>query len=189
MNQRLILASGSPRRKELLTLMGIPFTVSSVNIDEHLEGAPDEVVMALASAKAAAAAIRHPGAMVLGADTLVYCNGETLGKPVNEEDALRMLRMLSGNGNYVYTGVCIINGATGEKLVRCARSHVQFVKISEDSMLRYVQSGEPMDKAGAYGVQGMGGMFVSSIEGSPSNVIGLPMHLVREMLMKMGWQL
>lgn len=187
--QHLILASGSPRRRELIALMGIPFTVCAVDVDEHLSGVPDQVVMRLAERKARAAAALHPGETVLGADTLVHCQGQTLGKPKDADDALRMLRLLSGNVNTVYTGICMIDGQTGAADVRCDHASVQFVAMSEASALRYVQSGEPLDKAGAYGVQGMGGMFVSSITGSPSSVIGLPMHLVREMLMKIGWQL
>lgn len=189
MERRLVLASASPRRKELLSLMGIAFSVCAVDVDEHLSGSPDQVVMELARRKAHAAAALHPGETVLGADTLVHCQGETLGKPRDEEDAMRMLRMLSGCGNDVFTGVCVIDGVTGEESVRCDCSHVQFVTLSEGAMRLYVQSNEPMDKAGAYGVQGMGGMFVSSVEGSPSNVIGLPMHLVRRMLQRIGWEL
>ena len=100
-----------------------------------------------------------------------------------------MLRLLSGSENTVFTGVCVIDGETGSVQVELDRALVHFVEMDEASMLRYIRSGEPMDKAGAYGVQGMGGMFVSHIEGSSSNVIGLPMHLVRSMLRKIGWQL
>ena len=185
----LILASGSPRRRELLSLMGIEFSACPVDVDEHLTGHPRQVVAALADRKATAAHDLHPGKTVLGADTLVYCRGEVLGKPKDEADALRMLRLLSDHMNTVYTGVCVIDGATGEKQVKVDTAEVCFQYIDDDSALRYVQSGEPMDKAGAYGVQGMGGMFVKSINGSPSNVIGLPMHLVRDMLRSIGWKL
>ena len=189
MQRELILASGSPRRRELLTLMGIPFTVCAVDVDENLQGDADQVVMQLALRKARAAHQLHPGCTVLAADTLVHKDGQTLGKPKDEEDALHMLLMLSGGVNTVYTGVCVIDGASGEEFVRCDEVKVHFVEIDEVSAKRYIASGEPMDKAGAYGVQGMGGMFVSSVEGSPSNVIGLPMHLVREMLRKINWEL
>ena len=189
MQNELILASGSPRRKELLTLMGLNFKVCAVDVDENLSGAPDEVVCALARRKAKAAYCLHPGETVLAADTLVCKDGKTLGKPVDEDDALSMLLHLSGGVNTVYTGVCIIDGKTGREDVRCDASKVRFVDIDEESARRYIASGEPMDKAGAYGVQGMGGMFVSAVEGSPSNVIGLPMHLVREMLRNINWQI
>ena len=185
--QRLILASGSPRRRELLSLMGIVFEVCPVDVDEHLSGSPEEVVAVLARKKAEAAYALHPGQTVLGSDTLVFCRGETLGKPADEQDALRMLRLLSDEVNTVYTGVCVIDGATGRRQVRCDSAEVRFTPISEEAARRYVASGEPMDKAGAYAVQGMGGMFVKSITGSPSNVIGLPMHLVRQMLIDIGW--
>ena len=187
--KQLILASASPRRRELLKLMGIDFVACPVDADEHMTGAPDQVVMALAERKARAAAILHPGQTVLGADTLVSCAGETLGKPRDAKDAARMLRLLSGNENTVYTGVCVIDGESGRIDVAFDRALVHFVEMDEASIQRYVQSGEPLDKAGAYGVQGMGGMFVSDIEGSPSNVIGLPMHLVRQMLRRIGWNL
>lgn len=189
MEERLILASGSPRRRELLQLMGIDFTVCAVDVDEHVEGHPEQAVQLLAQRKAEAAYKAHPGCTVLGADTLVYCDGATLGKPRDEADALGMLRRLSGRMNTVYTGVCVIDGATGSKQVRCDRAEVHFITLDDDAAMRYIKTGEPMDKAGAYGVQGMGGMFVSSIQGSPSNVIGLPMHVVREMLRSIGWKL
>ena len=189
MQRELILASGSPRRRELLTLMGVPFTVCSVDVDEHLQGDPEWVVCQLAQRKARAAYAMHSGKTVLAADTLVYKDGRTLGKPSDEEDALRMLMMLSGGVNTVYTGVCVIDGETGNEDVRCDQAKVCFVEIDEAAARNYIASGEPMDKAGAYGVQGMGGMFVSSVEGSPSNVIGLPMHVVRDMLRKIYWEL
>lgn len=187
--KHLILASASPRRRELLSLMGISYTACPVDVDEHLIGKPDQVVQTLAARKAEAAALRYPGCTVLGSDTLVSCKGETLGKPKDEADALRMLRLLSGNVNTVYTGVCVIDGLTGKKDVRLDRTEVHFAQFDDQAALRYIRSGEPMDKAGAYGAQGMGGMFVSSITGSPSNVIGLPMHLVRDMLLSIGWEL
>lgn len=189
MQRELILASGSPRRRELLTLMGIPFTVCAVDVDEHMEGEPYEVVSLLAQRKARAAFAVHPGRTILAADTLVYKDGQTLGKPVDEADALRMLLWLSDGENIVYTGVCVIDGENGCEEVCYDTAKVQFVHIDEESARRYIATGEPMDKAGAYGVQGMGGMFVSSVSGSPSNVIGLPMHMVRNMLRKINWEL
>lgn len=186
---RLILASASPRRKELLSLMGIDYICCPVDVDEHLSGHPEKVVKALAEKKALAAAALYPGETILGADTLVFCNGETFGKPTDEADALRMLRFLSENVNTVYTGVCLIDGKTRKKQICCDSAEVHFVKIDDESALRYIASGEPMDKAGAYGAQGMGGMFVKTMTGSPSNVIGLPMHLVRDMLRNIGWKL
>ena len=189
MQDLLILASGSPRRRELLSLMGIAYQACPADVDEHMTGAPGDVVMALSRRKALAAAAKHPGCTVLGADTLVACQGETLGKPRDQQDAMRMLMLLSDKENIVYTGVTVIDGKTGRIDTRCDQTCVHFVHVSPEAAQRYIDSGEPMDKAGAYGAQGMGGMFVSAIVGSPSSVIGLPMHLVRQMLMEIGWQL
>ena len=189
MQNSLILASGSPRRRELLSLMGITYQICPADVDEHMNGAPDEVVMALSRRKALAVAERHSGCTVLGADTLVACRGEIMGKPQDQQDAMRMLMLLSGGENNVYTGVTVIDVKTGRVDTRCDQTRVHFVPITPEAAQRYIDSGEPMDKAGAYGAQGMGGMFVSAIEGSPSNVIGLPIHLVRQMLMEIGWQL
>ena len=159
--------------------MGVPFIVASADIDEHLSGEPREVVMQLAKRKALAVAEQYPKDDILAADTLVHCSGETLGKPTDQHDAERMLRMLSGNTHSVYTGVD----------VRFAETSVRFIKLTDQAIERYISTGEPLDKAGAYGIQGMAGMFISEINGSSSNVIGLPMHLVREMLISAGWQL
>ena len=169
--------------------MGVPFTVASADVDEHLSGDPQDVVMQLAGRKALAVAQQFPDDDILAADTLVHCSGETLGKPADQKDAERMLRMLSGNTHSVYTGVCLLNMAKGLMDVRFAETSVRFVELSDQEIRRYISTGEPLDKAGAYGIQGMAGMFVSEINGSSSNVIGLPMHLVREMLISAGWQL
>lgn len=169
--------------------MGVDFEVCSVDVDEHMEGHPKQIVAALAEKKARAAFGLHPGETILGSDTLVFCEGAVLGKPTDESDALRMLLLLSGRKNSVFTGVCVINGETGLAQVAVDVTDVFFQDIDQAAALRYIESGEPMDKAGAYGAQGMGGMFVKSICGSPSNVIGLPMHLVRDMLRSIGWEL
>ncbi len=187
--EKLLLASASPRRREMLKMMGIPFDVCTVNIDEKHDGCAKETVMRLAREKALAVQKLFPGRIILGADTLVVCGGITLGKPKDEADAIQMLQMLSGNVHKVYTGVCLLDGKAGIMKTEYDETNVQFLSIDEASIIRYVSSGEPMDKAGAYGVQGMGGMFVSRIEGSPSNVIGLPMHIVRQMLIESGWKL
>lgn len=184
MDQSLILASASPRRRELVGYMGIPFEVITAEAEEIKEGAPETLVMENARRKAGAVAKDHPGRTVLGADTIVYLNGQVLGKPRDEEEAKGMLSMLSGVWHTVYTGVCVIRG--GEEDVRWEASRVLFVPLDGDTIARYVKTGEPMDKAGAYALQGRGGMFVSKIDGSYSNVIGLPMALAREMLIAAG---
>ena len=136
--------------------------------------------------KAAAVAASHPGRLVLGADTVVYLENRVLGKPRDEKEAEEMLLLLSGAWHTVYTGVCLIRDGYGD--VRSDMSRVQFSPLSLETIRRYIATGEPMDKAGAYALQGRGGMFVRRIEGSYSNVIGLPMALVRDMLIKAGMQ-
>lgn len=185
--ERLLLASSSPRRQELLRLMGIPFDVYAVSIDEKSREGAAETVKILSYQKACAAMEKNPSRVILAADTVVACGEKVLGKPKNEADAEHMLKLLSGNVNTVYTGVCLINAAAGYCKVCCDKTDVYFSALDDSAITDYIQSGEPMDKAGAYAIQGMGGMFVEKIIGSPSNVIGLPMHLVRRMLEESGW--
>ena len=184
MQEALILASSSPRRRELMGYTGIPFEVITAEAEETKKGDPRALVMENARRKARAVADTHPGRTVLGADTVVYLEGKVLGKPRDHADAKRMIAQLSGAWHTVYTGVCVIS-PQGED-VRCDESRVRFVRLTEEEIERYAASQEPMDKAGAYALQGKGGMFVSRIEGSYSNVIGLPMALVREMLIAAG---
>ncbi len=186
MAQPLILASASPRRRELMAYTGIPFQVITADAEEMKIGEPEALVMENARRKARAVWRQHPESTVLGADTIVYQDGAVLGKPKDQEDARAMLRRLSGAWHTVYTGVCVIT-ADGKTDARCDASRVQFVPLTDADIDRYIASGEPMDKAGAYAVQGRAGMYVSRIEGSYSNVIGLPMHLVRDMLRNAGF--
>ncbi len=185
MERSLILASASPRRRELMSYTGVPFAVITAEAEEVKEAPPEALVMENARRKARAVWQGHPGAVVLGADTIVYQEGQALGKPRDEADARRMLRSLSGAWHTVYTGVCVI-GPDGKEDTRFDETRVLFAPLDDSAIDRYVASGEPMDKAGAYAVQGMAGMFVRRIEGSPSNVIGLPMALAREMLRRAG---
>jgi len=188
MQNELILASASPRRVEILKLMGIRFIVCPAEVDENLEGSPEDVVRTLAVMKAQKVSRENPNRFVLAADTLVHCNGKTLGKPKDKADASRMLHMLSDNCNNVFTGVCLIR-EDGAVLSSVVKTNVRFCALTDEDIEHYIISGEPMDKAGAYAIQGMGGMFIKSIEGSMSNVIGLPMHTVREMLTSNGFKL
>ena len=188
MDRSLILASSSPRRRELMGYTGIPFEVVTADAPEEKDGAPDALVMENAARKARAVWKAHPGRIVLGADTVVYQDGRVLGKPRDKAEAQWMLEGLSGSWHTVYTGVCVI-GTDGKADVRVDTSRVLFVSLGGESIARYVETGEPMDKAGAYALQGIGGMFVRRIEGSYSNVIGLPMALVRDMLMDAGMTL
>ena len=174
----IILASQSPRRRELLSLYGIPFVVDPSQADEeHVEGTGAERVKKLAQAKCAEVAARHPGRMVLAADTLVCVEDEILGKPKDEADAARMLRLLSARAHEVHTGVCL-QLPDGRQLCGVDTAKVYFMALTEENIRRYIATGEPMDKAGAYGIQGRAGVFISHIEGSPSNVIGLPLGLL-----------
>lgn len=178
---KLILASASPRRQELLSQMGLAFEVVAPEVDEQVEGQADEVVLALAQRKALSVADLHPEAYVLAADTLVYQDGQPLGKPRDAADAARMLALLSGRWHEVHTGLCLI-APGGAQHTAHALTQVQFCALSEADIASYCDSGEPFGKAGAYAIQGLGGMYVEQICGSYSNVVGLPTALTRRML-------
>lgn len=180
-----ILASGSPRRKEILETMGISFSVDVSEADESFEGLPQDAVLELSRRKANAVAQRYMDAYVLAADTLVYAE-HVLGKPGTKENAVRMLRELSGKWHSVFTGMTLVHPRTQRIIQRICETRVHFVDMSDDDIIAYAESGEPIDKAGAYGIQGLGGMFVDRIEGSYSNVVGLPMSVLREMISEMN---
>lgn len=181
----LILASGSPRRRELLDLMGLTYTVETPDVDESFSGRPSETVMEISRRKAAAVAARHSDSIIIAADTLVFADG-ALGKPHTPERAKEMLRSLAGNWHHVYTGITVINTRSGRILRNVDKTRVHLVPMTEQEINAYVATGEPLDKAGAYGIQGMGGMFVDRIDGSYSNVVGLPMSMLRIMLAQVG---
>lgn len=181
----LILASGSPRRRELLDLMGLTYTVETPDVDESFSGRPSETVMEISRRKAAAVAARHSDSIIIAADTLVFADG-ALGKPHTPERAKEMLRSLAGNWHHVYTGITVINTRSGRILRNVDKTRVHLVPMTEQEIDAYVATGEPLDKAGAYGIQGMGGMFVDRIDGSYSNVVGLPMSMLRTMLALVG---
>ena len=183
----LILASGSPRRQELLRLLGIPFTVDAPEVDEHTGLGAREAVRLLARRKALAGAAAHPGCVILAADTLVALDGVPLGKPKDPDDAVRMLRALSGRTHRVYTGVSVLS-PSGELFTGADASSVTFCPIPEAEILSYVRSGEPMDKAGAYALQGRASLWITRLEGSYSSVIGLPLYLVRTLLLESGYR-
>lgn len=188
---RLVLASGSPRRIELLTEAGFTPLVAPQDVDETaLEGeAPEHLVERLARLKATSALTNSPacaGDVIIAADTIVTLNGELLGKPADEADARRMLAELSGNKHQVKTGVCIaLAGETPEnaKLVSFVdSSDVEFYELTAEEISAYVATAEPMDKAGAYGIQGLGRALVKSINGDYFNIVGLPVaRLLREL--------
>ena len=182
---QLILASGSPRRRELLAYLGIPFAVVPSNVEERAEGTGLRQVAMLARLKGSDIASAYPAYPVLSADTLVCLDDQVLGKPTDEADARRMLARLSGQWHSVHTGVCL-RTPDGAMLERVETTRVKFCQMSIQEIDRYVRTGEPMDKAGAYAMQGIGAMFVERIEGSPSNVIGLPLCAVSALLTAAG---
>ena len=184
--ETIILASQSPRRRELMSLYGVPFEVDPSQADEeHVDGTGAERVKKLAQLKCAEVAQRHPGQYVLAADTLVCVEDEILGKPKDEADAHRMLRMLSARAHEVHTGVCL-RLPDGRELCGVDTARVHFMELTDEMIRRYIATGEPMDKAGAYGIQGIAGIFISHIEGSPSNVIGLPLGLLTRFFAQAG---
>ncbi len=174
---RIILASASPRRAELLEIMGLPFEVMPGNIDETFRRGenPREHVLRLSETKALLAARRHPDAWVLGADTIVVVAGEVLGKPGSPAEATQMLKKLSGREHEVFTGFSIVRQDRGVGICEVVGSSVLFRTIADEEMIWYTGTEEPYDKAGAYAVQGMGGCFIREIHGSFSNVVGLPL--------------
>ena len=185
--EKLILASCSPRRSELLTLAGIPFDAVSPDVDETCGLSAGEAVAVLSARKAEAVGAQFPGRFVLAADTLVAADGIPLGKPRNAEDAARMLRMLSGRTHQVYTGVSV-RSPDGKLFTETDCSDVTFCQVPEEEILAYVRTGEPLDKAGAYALQGRASLWITRLEGSYSSVIGLPLYLVRRLLLESGYR-
>lgn len=182
----LILASGSPRRKELLSLYTRNFTVCASDFDESGVSAasPAQLVEKLARGKCLAVAAKHPGCLVLGCDTVVDVNGEVLGKPHSAEDARRMLHLLSGAAHKVHTGVCAsLNGRTESFADTC---EVRFFPISDDEIERYTATAEPYDKAGAYAIQGRAALWLDSIAGDYYTIMGLPVSRTARLLEKFG---
>ena len=182
----IILASASPRRRELLEQIGLPFSVRPSAEEPEVDSlSPEEAVCAVALAKAEnVASVSSSEELILAADTLVYLDGNPLGKPADREEAVSMLRRLSGREHEVYTGIALVGA--GRKLVRCKRTVVWFRPLTEDLIRRYVDTGEPMDKAGAYGIQGIGCLLIDSIQGDYNNVVGLPLGLLNDMLESFG---
>ncbi len=178
----MILASASPRRKELLTYIIPRFDVVPSGIDETASGTPAEQVKKLALDKALDVASKHPDALVIGADTLVAAGRRVLGKPASEAEAADMLRLLSGREHKVYTGVAVVSDGAAKADVNMTR--VLFAPLSDAEIRDYIKTGEPMDKAGAYGIQGYGGKFIRAVHGCYFNVMGLPLNMLYNMLKK-----
>lgn len=181
----VILASQSPRRRELLALLQIPFDVEVSGEQEIIpeDACPEQIVMALAEQKAQHVFLRHPNHCVIGADTIVVLNGHILGKPKTAAQAVEYLSALQGKNHYVLTGVCVKtpNGS----LTRYESTLVRFRPMTIDEITWYASTGDPMDKAGAYGVQGLACCFVDSVDGNFFNVVGLPLPLLYSMLLEL----
>ena len=186
MSSMLVLASASPRRQELLRNAGISFEVQPAEIpeDTHPGEPAKDCAERLARDKALAVARQRPRDVVLGADTIVVVDGQILGKPADRADAVRMLRMLSGREHRVITGVALV--VSGQWFVASEITNVTFSEITEREIADYVATGEPMDKAGAYAIQGIASRWVPRVEGDYSNVVGLPVALVYRMLRDNG---
>lgn len=186
-NYTLVLASASPRRREILSAAGYGHVVRPADIDESVfDGIKPQLMVQLLAAGKAAAAVENAGEWILGADTVVASEGKVLGKPANEDDAFRMLSMLSGKTHYVYTGVALLCADDGRMRTLCEETAVKFRKLSEEEIRAYIETGEPMDKAGAYGIQGKGGALVEKTEGDFQNVVGLPLTAVRRLMSEMN---
>ncbi len=186
----LILGSGSPRRREVLETLGLTFEVEAPDVDETRfpDESPDMYVERVARAKATKLAGRDR--VVLAGDTAVAIDGKVLGKPGHPEEARGMLRRLQGKKHEVFTGVAIAVARPEVEVVSLVEvTEVEILPMTDDEIARYVDDGEPMDKAGAYALQGRGGVFVSSVSGSPTNVIGLPVHLLPRLFTKVGMEL
>jgi septum formation protein len=188
MKQKIILASTSPRRHELAKTMGLDFDIvpSRYEEDMTLKLSPHRLVMELAFGKAEDVAKRHKDAIVIGVDTIVVFKGKKLGKPVDKKHAFDMLKSFSGKAQRVYSGVAIIDCRTGRSVRSCEETKLWFRKMHDDEIWRYVQTGEPLDKAGAYGIQDLSSIFVKKIDGCYYNVVGFPIHNIYICLKKLG---
>jgi septum formation protein len=184
----LVLASSSPRRSELLRNAGIPFQVQAADVPETPRRGekPLELAMRLARAKADAVALLRPEAFVLGADTIVIVDNKILGKPADDADATRMLRLLSDRAHEVTTALCLIFPHATERITTQETTRVHFSLLTDADIADYVATGEPMDKAGAYAIQGIAGKWIDQIEGDYFNVVGLPVAKTYRILKQSG---
>lgn len=180
----IILASASPRRKEILENVNVKFTVVASDIDEVVleNEPPKELVKRLAFEKCMDIARKNKDALVIGADTIVVLNNHILGKPNNEEDAYNMVKLLSGKKHQVITGISLINLRSDKKVIDYVVSEVTFKDLSEETIRDYINTKESLDKAGAYGIQGYGGLLVENINGDYFNIVGLPISRISDLL-------
>lgn len=184
--RRLILASGSPRRAEILRKAEVKFEIRVPrNLrEESASSDPTQCVLSLSRAKATSVSGESEQGIILGADTIVVLDGDILGKPKDKREAFAILKRLSGRTHTVYTGITLVNKDNGKTISGYDSTEVTFNRLDDKEAESYIESGEPMDKAGAYGIQGMGGFLVEKIQGSFDNVIGLPTEKLKEMLKK-----
>ena len=184
----IILASASPRRKELLEKIGLKFEVDASGCDEEINAGldPQEIVRQLSIKKAKSVAARHKNAIVIAADTIGVMGDKILGKPHTENEACKMLQVISGKSHLVITGFSILDTATNKIVTGIANTRVYIKKLTGQEIDAYVKTGEPLDKAGAYAIQGMGAVIVEKIEGDYYNVMGLPLHALTEALKEFG---
>lgn len=185
---RIILASQSPRRRQLLTQMGIAFEVVPSDFDEYLDDnrPPESVAVELALGKALAVAEKYPDSIVIGSDTIVTIDGKQLGKPCDKAEAYAMLKHLSGTHNEVTTGVVVVRKADGTQLTGADIAHVYFKPYNAEAVAKYVETGDPLDKAGAYGIQSGAAPLIDHIDGNHDTIIGLPTRVLAEQLASVG---
>jgi len=186
--RKIILASSSSRRKQILEQVGLNFIVEVSDYEEKsIPGvSPSEFVETLSLEKANVVAKNHNDAIIIGADTIVVLDNQILGKPKTKQDAREMLKKLSGNTHSVFTGFTIIDTVNKRTITNHVETKIRFKNLSEEEILAYIETGEPMDKAGAYGVQDRGALFVEHIEGDYSSVMGLPIVKIFEILKELG---
>lgn len=180
--ERWVLASASPRRRELFSLLELPFVATAAEVDEAIEGeeSPQEMVCRLSLAKAKAVGLLYPGGLIIAADTIVVLDGDILGKPADEAEAVAMLRRLQGRKHIVFSGVTVYHLPSGRAITELAESAVWMRTYTDEEIAYYVASGDPLDKAGAYAIQHQGFSPVERIEGCYASVMGLPLcHLAR----------
>jgi septum formation protein len=196
--RKIILASGSPRRKELLEKIGLAFTVEASNFPEEIQPSvqvngeqgifmqPEALVKSISIGKAAAVAKKYRDAIIIAADTVGIIKDRIIGKPHTAEEAKKMLQSLSGKSHLVITAFTILDSSTNKMVTRMIETRVYFKILSQDEIENYVKTGEPLDKAGAYAIQGLGAVFIEKIEGDYYNVMGLPLYALSESLKDFG---
>ena len=184
--QTVILASRSPRRRELLKTVGIPYKAVPADINEILKSTPEETVLHNARQKALAVCLQYPDSLVIGVDTIVYVDRKILGKPADLKEAVRFLKMLNGRKHLVYSGIAIVR--KGRILSGAEKTEVFFDRLTQDELENYARHCRPFDKAGAYGIQEFSSMYVRAVRGDYFNVVGLPLNLLYRLMKKAGYR-